>query len=135
VALTIASIEKNVRGAHLRRQRQLAGFSIRALAEAARLSLTRIRQVEVAERVTPRSVSRYLNGIAEAWRARAEETATEETAYVRIQPIGPPNEPCVRVGFNGSAYPAFSRDVAVDDLMFKTILETRSIIEACARIA
>lgn len=26
-------------------------------------------------------------------------------------------------------------DVAVDDLVFKTILETRSIIEACARIA
>lgn len=58
-----------------------------------------------------------------------------ELAYVYIDPIGPADQPCVGVGFNGSAYPAFSRGVAVDDLMFKTILETRSIIEACAKIA
>jgi hypothetical protein len=58
-----------------------------------------------------------------------------ELAYVRIERVGPPDQPCVGVGFNGRAYLAFSRSVAVDDLMFKTILETRSIIEACARIA
>jgi transcriptional regulator with XRE-family HTH domain len=80
VALTISQMENDVRGAHLRRQRQLAGFSVRALAEAAGLSPTRIRQVEIAERVTPRSVTRYLDGIAQAWRARAEESAAEEVA-------------------------------------------------------
>ncbi len=53
-------------------------FSVRALATAAHLSPTRIRQVEEAERVTPRSVTKYLDGIAQAWRARTEETASEE---------------------------------------------------------
>jgi transcriptional regulator with XRE-family HTH domain len=73
-------MENDVRGAHLRRQRQLAGFSIRALAQATHLSPTRVRQLEEADRVTARSVSRYLDGIAEAWRARAVETASEEGA-------------------------------------------------------
>ena len=78
IGLTITPMEDDVRGAHLRRQRQLAGFSIRALADATRLSPTRIRQVEGAEHVTPRGVARYLDGIAAAWRARAEETALAE---------------------------------------------------------
>ena len=71
-------MEDDVRGAHLRRQRQIAGFSVRALATAAHLSPTRIRQVEEAECVTPRSVTKYLEGITQAWRARTEETASEE---------------------------------------------------------
>lgn len=88
ISLTISSMEGAVRGAHLRRQRQLAGFSIRALAEAAHLSATRIRQIEDAERVTGHAVSRYLGGIAEAWRVRANDTAWEERA---IAPVSAPS--------------------------------------------
>lgn len=83
ISLTITSMDGEVRGAHLRRQRQLAGFSIRALAEAAHLSATRVRQIEDAERVTGRAVSRYLGGIVEAWRVRASDTAREECASAR----------------------------------------------------
>lgn len=78
VALTITPMEDDVRGSHLRRQRQIAGFSVRALATAAHLSPTRIRQVEEAERVTPRSVTKYLEGITQAWRSRTDETASDE---------------------------------------------------------
>ena len=77
VSVTISTMNGEVRGTHLRTQRQLAGFSVRALADAAHLSPTRIRQVEDAERVTPRSTTRYLEGIAEAWRRRAVEAAVD----------------------------------------------------------
>jgi hypothetical protein len=69
-----------VSGSHLRRQRALAGFSIRQVADAAHLSPTRIRQVEDADRVTGRATTRYLDGIAEAWRRRAAEAARAEEA-------------------------------------------------------
>lgn len=84
ISLTISSMDGAVRGAHLRRQRQLAGFSIRALAEATHLSATRVRQIEDAERVTGRAVSRYLDGVVEAWRVRANDTAREESATARV---------------------------------------------------
>jgi hypothetical protein len=80
VSMTIKPMEREVNGRHLRTQRQLAGFSIRALAEAAHLSPTRIRQVEDADRVTARATTRYLDGIAEAWRRRATETVGAEEA-------------------------------------------------------
>ena len=69
-----------VRGAHLRQQRELAGFSVRTLAAAVRLSPTRIRQLEQADRVTLRTTTAYLNGIAEAWRRRAEDALRLEEA-------------------------------------------------------
>ncbi len=84
ISLTITAMDGEVRGAHLRRQRQLAGFSIRALAEAAHLSATRIRQIEDAERVTGRAVSSYLDGVAEAWRVRANDATREESARVGV---------------------------------------------------
>jgi ribosome-binding protein aMBF1 (putative translation factor) len=80
VSVSIGPMEGEVRGTHLRRQRALAGFSIRDLADATRLSPTRLRQLEAAEHVTPRSVARFLDGLAAAWRARAEESAAEEVA-------------------------------------------------------
>ena len=80
ISLTITSMDGEVGGAHLRRQRQLAGFSIRALAEAAHLSATRVRQIEDAERVTGPAVRRYLDSVAEAWRVRASDTARVESA-------------------------------------------------------
>lgn len=89
ISLTITAMDGEVRGAHLRRQRQLAGFSIRALAEAAHLSATRIRQIEDAERVTGRAVSSYLDGVAEAWRLRANDATREEGARVRV--FAPPS--------------------------------------------
>ena len=78
VALTITRMEDDVRGAHLRRQRQIAGFSIKALANGAGVSPTRIRQIEATGHVTPRAITRYLDGIAQAWRSRAEDAAREE---------------------------------------------------------
>ena len=88
--MTITSMDGEVRGAHLRRQRQLAGFSTRTIAEAAHLSATRIRQIEDTERVTGKAVSRYLAAITEAWRVRANDAAREEQvdAAVSSSPIG-----------------------------------------------
>jgi len=67
-----------VRGAHLRRQRELGGFSAKSIADAAGLSATRVRQLEHAPHLTPRAVTRYLDAVGEAWRRRAEETARAE---------------------------------------------------------
>jgi hypothetical protein len=79
VSVTMTDMDsEDVKGRHLRTQRQLAGFSIRALADATHLSPTRIRQVEDADRVTGRATTRYLDGIAEAWRRRAAEAARAE---------------------------------------------------------
>jgi hypothetical protein len=69
-----------VRGSHLRQQRRIGGFSVKTLADAARISPTRVRQIEDSDRVTAGAVTRYLEAVAQAWRARAEETAVEEVA-------------------------------------------------------
>lgn len=87
VALNITPMDGEVRGTHLRTQRQLAGFSIRALADAAHLSPTRIRQVEDADRVTGRATTRYLDGIAEAWRRRAAQAARAEQALLTARNV------------------------------------------------
>lgn len=78
VALTITRMDGEVKGRHLRTQRELAGFSIRALAAATGVSPTRVRQLEDAPHVTPRATTRYLDGIAEAWRRRASEATRAE---------------------------------------------------------
>ena len=52
------------------------------------MSATRVRQIEDAERVTGHAVSRYLDGVAEAWRVRANDTAWEESA---IAPVSAPS--------------------------------------------
>ena len=78
VLVSIEPMSGEVKGRHLRTQRQLAGLSIRALAHAANVSPTRIRQVEDAEHVTERATTRYLEGIAAAWRRRADVAGSEE---------------------------------------------------------
>jgi helix-turn-helix protein len=78
VALTITRMDGEVKGRHLRTQRELAGFSIRALAAAAGVSPTRVRQLEDAPHVTPGATTKYLDGIAEAWRRRASEATRGE---------------------------------------------------------
>jgi len=60
--------EDVVRGSHLRRQREIAGFSAKSIADAAGLSPTRVRQIEDADHVTPRAVTKYLDAVGEAWR-------------------------------------------------------------------
>ncbi len=70
-------------GRHLRTQREIGGFSIRALAAATNLSPTRIAQIEAASRVTPSSATRYLDGVVQAWRTRAAEAALAERQPAR----------------------------------------------------
>jgi hypothetical protein len=84
IALTIEPMDGDVSGRHLRVQRQIAGFSVRALAAAVRLSPTRIRQLEDAERVSAKATTRYLDGIAEAWRRRAVETTRGPLPDARV---------------------------------------------------
>lgn len=69
---------EEVRGSHLRRQRELGGFSVKSLADAAQLSPTRVRQIEAADHVTPRAVTRYLDAVGAAWRARLVDTAERD---------------------------------------------------------
>ena len=73
-------MDHEVKGRHLRVQRELTGLSIRALASATGVSPTRVRQLEDAPHVTARSTTRYLDGIAEAWRRRASEATRAEDA-------------------------------------------------------
>ncbi len=80
LSVTIERVNGDVAGRHLRMQRQVGGFSIRAIATATNLSPTRVRQIEEAVRVSPNSTVKYLDGIAEAWRVRAAEAALADPA-------------------------------------------------------